>query len=220
MNKYLKYGIVYLYCIYFVCSFLPAKFIFPGGFEILGSEFLFAILNGTPFAKGWQISILGIIGILTGLFATLFFSKKITTLYINIGINMTFSVLSIFSLIFGIANGSGVEVCLVISAIILIVNIFLILGFKPQIKKKKHTVYTKSANRTSLAKTKATSSAPKVNNSFGARYCKYCGKLLFSNEICDCRSYMRSTSNPVKISKCAYCGRTLFGSEKCTCAKK
>lgn len=220
MNKYLKYSIVYLYCIYFVCSFLPAKFVFPGGFEILGSEFLFALLNGTSFAKGWQISILGIIGILTGLFATLFFSKKIATLYINIGFNMTASVFSIFSLIFGIANGSGVEVCLVISAIILIINIFLLLGIKPQIKRKKRTVKINPATKTSLPNESTTKSVPKVNNSFGARYCKHCGKLLFSNEICDCRNYMRSTSNPVKISKCSYCGRTLFGSEKCTCTKK
>ncbi len=218
MNKIFKYSIVYLYCIYFVCSFLPAKFIFPGGFEILGSEFLFALLNGTSFAKGWQLSILCIIGILTGIFATLFFSKKITTLYINIGINMVFSVFYIISLIFGMASGKGVEVCLVLSAIILIVNIFAMLVFNPQSKRKNGA--RKPISKAATEKPKSSSTACKATNSFGTRYCKNCGKLLFSNEVCDCQSYLKATSNPVRISKCVHCGRTLFGSEKCNCTKK
>ena len=145
MNKYVKYIVVYLYCIYVVCSFLPTKYVFSPTCEILGSEVLFAFLNGTSFAPFWQISIFFLVCILTGLFATLFFSKKITTLYINLGINFIFSIFYILTLILGVATGSGVTVCLVISSIILIINIFSILVFKPNKTRKKSSRPTASA---------------------------------------------------------------------------
>ena len=257
MNKYVKYTVVYLYCIYVVCSFLPTKYVFSPSCEILGSEVLFALLNGTSFAPFWQISVFFLISILTGLFATLFFAKKLPTLYINIGINFVFSIFYILTLIVGIASGVGVTVCLVMSSIILIINIFSTLVFKPLKTKKKtiakpasattaktvtaKTVTAKTTTaKTTTAKTtqvrtasnqrsnvankpvaKRPNTAVKKTGSFGADYCKKCGKILFDGEVCNCnRSTYTRTSNPVKTRKCEKCGRVLFGTEKCSCEIK
>lgn len=212
MNKLVKRIIVALYCIYIVCSFLPTKFVFSNGTQILGSEVLFPILNGTEFAPLWQVPMIFLAMIFIGLFATLFFAKRKTTIYINTVINMILSIIYIFGMILGTASGKGVEICLVISALILIINIFALVVFGS--KNSKKTAKTNSDIKTTNRKETVSSSA-----AAGSNYCKKCGRFLFANETCSCTSSKKGTVNPVKISKCPRCGRTLFGNEICTCGK-
>lgn len=215
MNKPVKRIVVALYCIYIVCSFLPTEFVFSNGTQILGPEVLFAILNGTEFAPLWQVSMVFLALVFIGLFATLFFSKRKTTLYINTVINALLSIIYISGLILGAASGKGVEICLVISALILIINIFSLLAFGSKNSKSSKKV----TNAVPHTKTVSQKDAVASGNVSGSNYCKKCGRLLFANEICSCTSAKKGAVNPVKISKCPRCGRTLFGNEICTCGK-
>lgn len=223
MNKTVRRIIVALYCVYTVCSFLPSSFILPNGYEILGSQFLFAILDGTGFSPAWKISLTYLVLILLGLFITMLFSKKKFTVKYNIVVNACFSFVYILSLITGVGRGSGVEICLVISSLILIINIFLmVLLDNSSSKKRTKKAAPSTANKKPVSKSTITvkSEQKKAESYGGAKLCPNCGKLLFANEICDCARKKESSDSPVKIRKCSYCGKMLFGNEVCSCRAK
>lgn len=232
MRKFTKGTLVFLYCTYIVCSFLPAEFTLWSGQKILGSEFLFALLNGTGFVSTWKISLIFPLGLGLGLFMTLFFSKKIYTAYVNIAVNFIFSAIYIISLISGIGKGVGIEICLGISALILIINVFSAMlndGAENEKRAEKNektrqgTIekQKKSVKNSKSEKNQKTVSGTKSEDSranfMDAKLCPSCGKLLFANEICTCTLGENSESHPVKTHKCEHCGRILFGNEVCTC---
>lgn len=247
MKRFTKATLVFLYCVYIVCSFLPTEFTLLGGQKIFGSEFLFAYLNGTDLVSTWRVSAVFLAGMGIGLFMTLFFSKKIWSVYTNLAVNTVFSLVYIISLITGIGKGIGIEVCLVISAIILIISVFSAVLFDKNAKKKE---ISKEESQQSAGKsarsengkaqaskrnaapqrrreeTNKPKAEPKGNLSEGtkgnfmnAKLCPYCGKLLFANEVCSCKMNQKE-NHPVKTRKCEYCGRILFGNEKCVCGGK